>query len=414
MPGLTSTNVGITPLKRLQWGAEATPGTSVVATSMLRGDHNMQDDTKVTVPNENIGIFWDTDRNYIPSTGATLTIPAIPATFEQLPYFGELGVKLQTTGVADGAGSGYIYTYPFPTTWATGRNTIRTASLETGDDFQTWFSNYAFLRTWKISGKYDEAIMMEGTMQSRAVAPNTYTAITISCDSSHHFLDSANGLAVFPLGSKFISNVTGNVGTFTVTTSTAAQLTVTETTTTQAAGSSFTLSQTFTGVTVTAVNTMVFNQLKLYIDSVGGSFGTTQKTGTFLSFEHTLSDSGWLGQPAGDGRKDFSFARFTKPQATMKITMVHEATAVAEYANFQAGTPRLIRIINQGPKLTTAGTTYSYYTMILDMVGVWTKFNPPTSDKNLNTIVAEMQLAYDTTQASAGQLLIVNQVSALP
>ena len=254
---------------------------------------------------------------------------------------------------------------------------------------------------------------MEGTMQSRAVAPNTYTASTIACSNSHTFTDSANGLAIFPLGCKFISNVTGNIGTFTVTTSTAGTLTVSETTVTQAAGSSFTLSQTFTGVSVPAVNTMVFNQSKLYIDAIGGTFGTTQKTGTFLAFEHDFTDSGWLGQPAGDGRKDFSFARFTKPQGTLKITMAHETTAVAEYANFQNGTPRLIRIINQGPKLTTAGTTYSYYTMILDMVGVWTKFNPPTSDKNLNTIVAEMQLAYDTTQASAGQLLIVNQLASL-
>jgi len=412
MTGLSSTNIGLKPLRRWQFGKEATPGTGVIATAMMRSDHSMQDDSVISSPSENVGIYWDTTRNYTPMRGSTLTLPDAPATFEQLPYLAEMGVKALATGAADGGGTGKIYTYPFPTTRTTA-NAINTYSFETGDDLETWFNAYNFLKSWKISGKYDSAVMMGASFQGRTVAPNKYTASTIAFDNAHHITDSASGLLIYPAGSKLIATGTANNNaTFTVTVSTAGQLTVTETTATEAAGSAFTLAQTYTGVSVPAVNTILFNQSKLYIDPVAGAFGGTQKTGTFLSFEHNYT-SGWQGQPAGDGRLDFSFGRFSKPSGTAKLTMVHEATAAAEYAYFRSNTPRLFRIMNQGALLTSAGTTYTYFTMILDFVGFYTKFAPPADDNNMDTIAADIKLAYDTTAASAGQLLIVNQLTSL-
>lgn len=401
---------GIKSLRRIQLGKEATAGTKVQPTALWRGEGTIKNDLLVVNPVEDIGLVIDTDRGYIPSKGGTLTLETTPATFEQLPYLPEMGVKALATGVADGGGgTGKIYTYPLPTTT---KNTINTYSVESGDDRQTEFSQYGFAQSIKLSGKYNEAVMMGGTIKTRAVAPNTYTAATISFGSTTSIADSANGFALFAAGQRVEVSGSTQDAIFTISAASTASLTVTTATSTASAGSTITIAQTFTSVAVPAVEEILFNKGKLYIDAVAGTIGTTNKANTFLSFELELN-TGWKGQATGDGRLDFSFAKVTKPTWTLKITYEHDGTATAEKAAWIAGTPRLVRLKFEGSALATAGSAYTYKTLIIDVPGIYTDFSALENDDGNDTVTATLKGGYDSTAALGGQMIIVNSLSSL-
>lgn len=409
MPNLTP---GIKSLRQILLGKEVTAGTKINPTALWRGEGTFKEDYLVVNPVEDIGLVIDTTRAYIPSTGGTLSLDATPATFEQLPYLGAMGIKALTTGVADGAGTGKIYAYPLPTTV---KNTIQTYSLESGDDRQAIFGQYAFAQSIKLSGKYNEAVMMSGVCKTRAAVNNAKTGTTISFTTATpgHILDSASGLGIFLVGQKVtVSGSVANDGTYTITAVAAGDLTVTETTASGIAGPSITVEQTFTAVSVPTVEEILFNKGKLYIDAVGGAIGTTQKSSTFLGFELELN-TGWKGQPTGDGRLDYSFIKVTKPSWTLKVTFEHDGTATAEKAFWEAGTARLVRLKFEGSALATAGTTYTYKTLIVDVPGVYTDFSSLENDDGNDTISATLKGGYNSTSALGGQIIVVNSLTSL-
>ena len=406
---MTNLTPGIKALRRIQGGKEATAGTKVLPTWLWRGEGTTKDDTLVVNPVEDIGLVIDTDRGYIPSEGGTVTLESTPATFEQLPYLAEMGIKLLGTGVADGGGTGKIYAYPLPTTT---KNVIQTESLELGDDRQAEFAQYSFAQSIKLSGKYNEAVMMGGTLKTRAVAPNTYTAATISSTSTLTFSDSANGFGIFSTGQRVeVSGSTANDGILSISAASTASLTFTSAVTTFSTGSTITISQTFTSVAVPAVEEILFNKGKLYIDAVAGTIGTTQKSNTFLSFELELN-TGWKGQATGSGRLDFSFAKLTKPTWTLKVTFEHDGTATVEKAAWKAKTPRLIRLKFEGSTLVTAGT-YTYKTLIIDVPGIWTDFTALENDDGNDTVSGTLKGGYSSTAALGGQIIVVNSLASL-
>lgn len=406
------TTPGIKSLRRIQLAREATAGTKVKPTTLWRGEGTIKNDQAVISPVEDIGIVIDTDRAYIASKGGTLTLESTPATFEQLPYLGEMGIKSVGTGTADGGGTGKIYTYPLPTT---SKNSVATYGIEAGDDRQVQFGQYAFAESFKLSGKYNEAVVMSGVLKTRTVAPLNYTAATISFSTAGTIADSANGFGIFP-STTFQVRARGsssNDGVWKIATGSTSTLTLsTGTLITEAAGSTVTIEQYFTDVSVPAVTEAIFNKGKLYIDAVGGTIGTTQVSNTFLAFDLDFK-TGWKGQATGDGRFDFSFAKVTKPTWTLKITYEHDGNATAEYAKYLAKTPRLIRIKIEGDALGTAGSTYTYKTIIIDIPGIYTDWSALTNDDGNDTVVATLKGGYDTTAALGGQLIVVNELSSL-
>lgn len=408
------TDPGIKALSRIQLGKEATAGTKVNATTLWRGEGTLKDDLLVVNPVEDIGIAIDTDRAYIPFKGGTLTLQSTPATFEQVGYLCAMGIKNVSTGSSDSTGSGYVYTYPLPTST---KNSVQSYSIEAGDDRQAEFAQYGVVSNIKLSGKYKEAVMMSGTVLTRTVSPNSYTAATISSTSTVSLKDTAGGFT-FSTGQRVEitgSTDTGNDKIYSIVTASTAALTFsTDTTiTTFSSGSTITMEQTFTTVSIPAIEEILFDKGKLYIDEVGGTIGTSQKSNTFLSFDLDLQ-TGWKGQLTGDGRLDFSFAKYTKATGTLRVTFEHEGTAVAEKAKWRAKTPRLIRVKVEGGALTVAGSVYTYKTLIIDLAGVWTEFTALENDDGNDTVTGTLKFGYDSTYASSGQIVVVNELSALP
>lgn len=168
---------GITNMRRIQFGQEnpAAPGTPVVATARWRGPGAQIDSGKVVVrPPENVGLLFDTDRAYIPSQLATLDIPETEATFEQILYMLNGGVKGIVTGVADGTGSGKIYDF----TWdEAGTNVIQPFTIEAGDNNAAAEMEYAVCTEFTLTWAAREGLKVASKWAGRQRTATTFTSI---------------------------------------------------------------------------------------------------------------------------------------------------------------------------------------------------------------------------------------------
>lgn len=156
----------------LQMGRESTAGTAVAASTIWRGPaEGLSDDRTVEFPAEDIGYAGGGDRAYIPRLAGSYNMPETPMTFEQVLHLFEAGVETETP-TQDGSGDGYIYTYNMPTTAA---NTIKTYTLEAGDDQQGEEMEYCFVPSFSLRGRAGEGWMMGAQWTGRQVANATKT-----------------------------------------------------------------------------------------------------------------------------------------------------------------------------------------------------------------------------------------------
>lgn len=188
--------------QKIQLGREATAGTAVAATAIWRGSgSNLADTREVTMVEEQIGIAVPTTRNYIARLGGSLDMAETPATFEQLLHILEAAIKTVGTGAADGVGTGKVYTYGAPTTTV---NTIKTYTIETGDNQQAEEMEYSFVEEFTLSGERGEAVMMSATWQGRQVTNTTFTG-SLTVPTVEDILSAK--------GSLYIDAVSGLIGT---------------------------------------------------------------------------------------------------------------------------------------------------------------------------------------------------------
>lgn len=191
---------GVKALRRLQLGAESTAGTGVAATTRWRGGGTIQDDLDLVFVEEDTGYIGGTDRSYIQKYDASLEMDDVEATFEQLPYLGMAGI-VNATPVVDGPGTGYAYAFPFPTT---SQATIKTYTIEGGDDQQEEEFSYGFVEQFKLSGRAGEALKMAATWRGRQVSASTFTG-ALSPPAVEEIL--------FGTGKLYIDAVSGTIGT---------------------------------------------------------------------------------------------------------------------------------------------------------------------------------------------------------
>ncbi len=168
---------GIKALRRIQLGRETTAGTAVAATTLWRGLGTLEDQREVVFPAEDVGYISGVDRSYTPKLAGALAMDSVEATFEQLLHIFEAGIKAVGTPANDTGGSGKIYTYTFPTT---SLNTIKTYTLEGGDNEGAERMEYSFVSEFTLEGEAGQALMVNATWSGRQITPNAFTgAITI-------------------------------------------------------------------------------------------------------------------------------------------------------------------------------------------------------------------------------------------
>jgi hypothetical protein len=159
--------MGARALRRLQLGAEGTAGTATAATTVWRGVGVLEDQQEQTFSEETVGNLMGYDRVYVPALLGAIKMDAVPATFEQLIHILNAGVKAVTTGAAAGTGSGKVYAFTLPTT---AKNTIKTYTIEGGDDTAQERIEYAFVKSFTLDGKAGEALKMSADWVGRQVS----------------------------------------------------------------------------------------------------------------------------------------------------------------------------------------------------------------------------------------------------
>jgi hypothetical protein len=183
-----------------QIGGETTAGTAVAADTIWRGMGKMlKDDRKVTIVEEILGIAIPSDRSYIAELGAVWAMSPTPATFEQVNHIFEAGIKLVGTGAADSTGSGKIYAYPVG---KTSLNTIKTYTIESGDNQQAEEAEYMFVTDFTITADPKKSVMVSsnwfGRQSTNASFTGALTAPTVE--------------EVLPKGAVYIDTVGGTYG----------------------------------------------------------------------------------------------------------------------------------------------------------------------------------------------------------
>jgi len=329
--------MGVKTLRKLQFATEGTKGVIQAATTVWGGTGTIEDMIDVKLADEDVGLMMGRGRTYVASKGAKLTTGA-EATFEQLPAIFDSGVKT-VAGVKDGAGTGYAYVYPLPTTAA---NAISARTWEGGDDAGAEVMEYCFVTDFKLTGKYNEALMISADWVGRQVAPQAFTG----------------------------------------------------------------------SVAIPTLSVIPFNTGVLYIDATTTFPATTAKSNTLLSMEFG-GKTGFTPIPAASGNLYFGIEKQVKPELELKIVFEHDATSVAEKAAWRAQTKRAIRLTWTGLALGTAGTAYTYKTLTLDLVGVWTKFDKIGEQNGDDIVAGTLSCSYDSAEPTAGVFTVVNELSAL-
>ena len=123
-------------------------------------------------PREDIGILMSTDRSYIPKVEAQLSLESTEATFEQLPYLFEMGVRTVTPTTS----SPITYTYEFPISSTDTAASLATYTFRGGDNVAVEQFAYGFCRSFTLTGAGGQALMMSGEIIGRQVLPGSFTA----------------------------------------------------------------------------------------------------------------------------------------------------------------------------------------------------------------------------------------------
>lgn len=162
-------NPGRKSLRRLAFARETENGTATPATTIWRGAGAVLDDTRVIeAVEEDIGLFDGTDRVYMPMVHSKLNLSATPATFEQIQHLFSNAFGGPVTGVADGVGSGRVYTTTIP---VSNSPTNISWTLEGGDDREVERTTYAKVLKISLVGAKNKAVTMAAELIAREVLP---------------------------------------------------------------------------------------------------------------------------------------------------------------------------------------------------------------------------------------------------
>lgn len=150
---------------------------------------------------------------------------------------------------------------------------------------------------------------------------------------------------------------------------------------------------------------------KLYIDAVGGTIGTTQKTGTAFGFTHTWN-SGVTFEYAMDGDvlTPTSINRDI-PTCTLEITAKWNTSTVTEFGIWLSGATRLIRVQNEANTVieTTIARRARY-----DGAYVYTGFTPLDNERDGTTLGRLTLTAIeDPTYGKKTEVAFINTLTAL-
>lgn len=158
----------------------------------------------------------------------------------------------------------------------------------------------------------------------------------------------------------------------------------------------------------TALEVATLARTKLYIDAIGGTVGTTQKTGVLMGATMKVK-TGLVYVPVGDGSLTFAGIKTASPPE-ITFTMVWEvedsSVVAAERAFYRSATKRLF-------KWQIEGVTPASAKIEITWAGRYSGFKSYDNANGNTTITVEGYADYDTTAALLWQAIVTNQVATL-
>jgi hypothetical protein len=196
---------GIKALRQIQMSRETTQGTATTDFSPWRGIGTLADSRESVFPEEDIGIFAGTDRQYFPKLAATLEMDEIEATFEQLPHILDAGIKSVTS--ATDTGTDYIrtYTWPIVSSDTVESSDLQTYSFKCGDNNEVEKFGFGFVKEFSLSGTAGEAWKVKSTWEGREVASDSDGFVTVTIPEVEE--------ALFSKSKLYIDNSSDTIGT---------------------------------------------------------------------------------------------------------------------------------------------------------------------------------------------------------
>lgn len=198
---------GIKVLNRIQLGTESTPGTAVVASTIWRGPAaKIQDNQTKVRPEENIGVSSITTRQYTPQKLANIEFPSGELHYETFDHILDAGV-VYNAGTQDGVGTDYIRTHILSSSaTAPAVTTLKTKTIEAGDNLQAEVMEYAVVEEFELSGGVGAAWMLSACKWfGRQSALQAFTAALSAPALSNPYL--------FQKSKLYIDAVGGTIGT---------------------------------------------------------------------------------------------------------------------------------------------------------------------------------------------------------
>lgn len=166
--------------------------------------------------------------------------------------------------------------------------------------------------------------------------------------------------------------------------------------------------------TLQAIEDIVTNKGKVYLDPVSGAYGTTQVSDTILGFNVDI-ETFWIPKPTMDGNLFYSFATYAGHKITGSIEFEHNASAdgiAGEKLNWRNNTPRLLDLTFLGSALATPGT-YTNKTFRLRFPIRWLTFDSLGDRDGNSTVTGNFASRYNSTVGNAGSITYVNNVTTL-
>lgn len=168
------------------------------------------------------------------------------------------------------------------------------------------------------------------------------------------------------------------------------------------------------GLSLPTVEDIIFLNGKLFIDAVGGSIGSTQITGEYLKATVEI-ETGWQAKFNADGANlILTGLKNIGSVVTATITMEHATNAIQEKQYKRDRTSRLIQLLFEGTAFTTAGTTYSNKSLVLNLPGSWSEFGPAGDEDGDDILEGVFISRYEPTSGLAPSFIVVNDLSSLP
>ena len=167
-----------------------------------------------------------------------------------------------------------------------------------------------------------------------------------------------------------------------------------------------------TGLAPAAVEEVLFQMGKLYIDPSSGALGTTTAVQTFLDFNLKVN-TGWVPVYTGDGALYITLNKSITPEILCDVTFEHEAVAVVEIAAWKAKTARLLEMKFTGAALTTTGATYAVKTLIIDLTGKWESFEKIGERDGNDVVTGSFRARYNATDTTFATITVVHNNAAL-